>query len=280
MDGEDLFGMGSAEEQTDAIDRVRSRVEIARGARPPVRYSDLKHLANSPAHYRYRLAFRGEKKRSTDVGSAAHTMILGGQRVIVYEGRRDPRAKEYKAFLEEHKDDLILIDSEYRAAAGIARAVERCKEAVELLEGEREKEIPTWKLCDRPCGGRPDVTAASYVTDLKTSNTSQPDRFARLGLSQGYPGQLAWYVDGLYAHDRRRRDAFIVAVEQAPPHVVTCMQLTDAALEMGRRTARKWLELLLVCEDSDRWPGYVQGVVPFDVPELDDFGFLDMGESA
>ena len=84
----------------------------------------------------------------------------------------------------------------------------------------------------------------------------------------GYHAQLAWYADGAKAAGLVLAPrCYVVAVEMKPPHVVTCLELTDRALDMGRRAYRLWWERLMVCERSDYWPGYVEGIAPLDVPE-------------
>ena len=110
------------------------------------------------------------------------------------------------------------------------------------------------------------------MVELKTARTANPDWFRRDALRMAYHAQLAWYADGLRA--ARLADvhhAFVVAVESAPPFPVVVFELTPEALEHGRKLCRLWLEQLLVCEQSDHWPGYAQSVVPLDVDiDLDD----------
>ena len=50
------------------------------------------------------------------------------------------------------------------------------------------------------------------------------------------------------------------------------------ALDQGRRMYRTWMETLLVCEASDAWPAYAQGIVPLSVPDND--VELDFGDEA
>ena len=65
----------------------------------------------------------------------------------------------------------------------------------------------------------------------------------------------------------------LLAVESTAPYVVTVFRVTERALEQGRRTYRLWFERLMACEEADEWPGYVQSVVPLDVPESDEVTF-------
>ena len=62
-------------------------------------------------------------------------------------------------------------------------------------------------------------------------------------------------------------DHYIVAVETSRPYCVVVYQAAPQAIDIGRRQYRLWWEQLRACEDSDAWPGYATGVVPWDVAE-------------
>lgn len=237
-----------------------------------IRFSNLKHIGTSAAHYRYHLDHDSGSKRAMTVGTVAHSMVLGGVEPIVYPGAPGKKAvrrgKAYDAFAKLHAGKLILLQSEYDAASGIARSLERHPTAMDLLDGDREAELPIWSFGPRKCGGRPDAVKRDVrVTELKTGVTSDPARFPKLGLRMAYHGQLAWYLDGNEARGGLAKDAFIVAVEQKAPYVVTCFKLTARALEFGRRLCSLWVNELLVCEASDEWPGYTNATADFDAPE-------------
>lgn len=236
----------------------------------PVRFSRLKKIGLSPAHY------AADQRRGTSamsVGTAAHSLVLGGPPVIAYPGAVR-RGKEWEAFQAENEGACILTKREAEQANAIAAAVLACPIAAKMLEGEHEVELPPWRVSGRVCGGRVDVInkAAGAVVELKTTNSSDPYRFTRLGLRMAYHAQLAWYLNGAQQAGYDVADALIVAVETVPPYAVTPMRVTFRALEMGTRIWRSWFERLLVCEAADEWPPYVQHVADFDIeddePEL------------
>ncbi len=238
----------------------------------PLRFSTLKNMAKSPAHCRYAMLNPSAPTPSMRLGSMAHAILLGKEMPVVYPGPVR-RGKEYEAFKAKFPEgETIFLESEVSDARAIARSLMDNGEACKLLLGKREETIH-WEFSGRACRGTPDAvnTRESVLVDLKTTVDASPQRFPWQALRLAYHGQLAWYRDGLAAAgvaDLER--CIIVAVENRPPYAVTTFQLTDAALDFGRRLYRDWLERFLVCERSNEWPGYVPGLLdaPPDDSEL------------
>jgi len=238
----------------------------------PVRFSRLKLIARSPAHY---ASATVEETTAMERGSAVHSLLLGGSPVLAWEEGRPRRGKDYDAFVADNPGALILTATEFGKAHAIAESVKRNPLACKVLDGAREYEA-SWKFGTRACAGRIDVLGASWVTELKITASSDPFKVMYQALRMGWFAQLPWYMDGVMAAGLGTPDsAYIVAVEPAAPFAVTVLRLTDRALDQGRRTYRGWLERLLVCEQSNEWPPYAQSVVELDVPDNDvslDFG--------
>ncbi len=237
-----------------------------------MRISDLKRIGQSPAHYKAATETAGSH---IDRGSAVHSVLLGGQHVTYYDrttddGKAAPRrGQHWEAFKAAHPDSLILTRAEVEQVDGMVQAVRACPEAMRVLDGVKEQTM-RWDIQGRACRGTPDVRCDQYITELKTTRSSDPRRFMWDALKLGYHAQLAWYLDGaLKARVGTPDVAYVVAVESAAPYVVTVFRATERALEMGRRTYRSWFERLLNCEATDEWPGYVQTVVELDVPDRD-----------
>jgi hypothetical protein len=259
---------------------------LARSMRPrpppepaPLRFSQLKRISESAAHFKYHLdAPEPERKKlSFEKGTALHSYLIGDENsVISYPGRR--AGKAWGAFEEEHAGKSILIASEARDVIGMRDAIRRHPRAMALLDGEREETL-YWNIGGRACRGTPDVRTDRRVVELKSGRSVRPDRFVRDGLRYAYHGALAWYLDGVALSGLGTpEEAWIVAVESSPPYPVTVFRLTDRAIDQGRRLCRLWFERLRVCELSDEWPEYVEGDVDFDVPDDDDFTLLIGGE--
>lgn len=230
----------------------------------PVRFSNLKRIAQSPAHY---LAAVDQPTYAKERGSALHSLVLGGKRVVSYPGAVR-RGKEFDAFVADHPDALILTKSEHSKTFAMAAAVQANPVAMAALEGRHELEV-NWSYLDRACQSHIDVVGTNHVTELKSCAVGQPARFAYAALKYGYHGQLAFYLEAMRACGENQTEAYIVAVESVAPYVVTTLKLTERALEHGARLFRLWFERLLACEKANEWPGYCQSIVPLDAPEDD-----------
>jgi hypothetical protein len=230
-----------------------------------VRISRLKLMALSPAHYH---AAVQKDTYSKERGSALHSLVLGGKRVLAYPGKVR-RGKEFDAFVAANTNSQILTKADYARAEGMAASVRAHPHAMRVLAGQHEIELD-WKFMGRNCQSHIDVIGGGgeWVTELKSAVTSHPDRFAWQAKKFGYNAQIAFYWEAVLQSGLGiPREAFVVAVESAPPYVVTVMRLTRQALDLGQRSFRLWMERLLGCEAANEWPGYVQDIVPLDVPD-------------
>ncbi len=240
----------------------------------PLRFSRLKLMGKSPAHY---AAHVPTETGAMETGTAADALLLGGQQVLAYPGPVR-RGKEYESFCARNPGALILTQKEAASAFGIAQAVHNCPDAVRLLTGIRQHTM-LWDFNGRPCRGTPDVRGDGFLTDLKTGETSDPRFFPFKVRRFAYHAQMAFYETGVaLANLPPVSESYIVAVEQSPPHVVTVYRLTAATIELGARLWRLWLEQLQVCEASGAFPPYSQSIV--DLELFDDNELLELGDAA
>ncbi len=243
----------------------------------PITFSRLKLIARSPAHY---FAAAQRETYAMERGSAFHSLVLGGKRVISYPGAVR-RGKEWDAFEADNPDAIILTKTEHGKTFAMAASVQSNRVAMAALEGQHEVEVD-WSFMGRACQSHIDVIGAKSLAELKSTGDAQPDRFAFHAKRMWYLAQLAYYdlavrTTGICVPEEYN----IVAVESSPPFAVTTFKLTERALDMGQRTIRLWFERLLVCESANAWPAYCESVVPLDVPEEeDDLIYTGSGEVA
>lgn len=240
--------------------------DTLRSPAPPLRFSSLKHIARSPAHYQYKLRTRFQPTAGMRLGTLVHREVLGvgfddeeDTPSVIYNG--DRKGNAWKAFAAEHADAEIFTASELEKAKPIAAAVLASDMAAPWLQGEREKLI-RWERDGRPWQGRLDVAGQGFVADLKTTTDASPRTFLRNATRMLYHAQMACYCD---AHGVN--EAVLIAVEVAPPYVVQVYRLTSDMLDEGRKAVRAMLETLAVCEASGVWPGYGLAPMDFDRPD-------------
>jgi hypothetical protein len=229
----------------------------------PVHFSSLKHMSQSPLHYRYFLDHPVEETRGMRVGAVAHAIVLGGR---YHACPHDRRAKGWREFQAAHDDGATIVTpTELADANAIAEAVKADPVVRDLLRGTYATEQDrAWKYLGRDCAGRIDILAPDFLADLKVSNSAQPGRFGIQSWRMYYHAQIAWYLRGV---DRPLTSAgYMIVVEDEPPYPVVLRQCTQSLLETGEQQYHAWMETLLCCELADRWPGYAESVVPIDVP--------------
>lgn len=245
----------------------------------PVRFSRLKKMALSAAHY---AAGFGEETSPMRKGSALHAYMLGGEKAVaIYTGgARNERFQKWQNFKAANAGRHILIPSELEKVAGMRKALEKHDRAMWLLDGIQERRIH-WTDNGRKCMGTPDNVipkpSKKIAAELKTCQTSHPERFVWQCRKLAYHAQCAWYRRGIELSGEYGPgpvdEFYIVAVESTPPHPVTVFRLDEQSLEAGDRMNRLWLEQLLVCEKNNHFPGYAESDVTLSVvdeaPQLD-----------
>lgn len=232
-----------------------------------VRFSHLKAMALSPAHYLSACQDGFEETISMKLGSGTHAMLLG-KPWCVYPGKVRT-GKAWEAFELEHAEECILNQREADEAQRMRDSVLRCSEAVMLLDGLHfEMELHWQHELGVACRSTLDGFNWKRVVELKSTRCAHPERFMRDAFFRYYHAQLAWYQDAVDRTDTQGtghpQEAFIIAVENKKPYAVSCFELTPRLLEQGRAQCRGWLERVIQCERAGVWPAYCESIVKFD----------------
>lgn len=275
-----------------------------------VHFSDLKQIAKSPAHYKWRCEHPMEATRDMLIGSAVNARVLGQsprKPLLVWRDSPTRAANAYKAFAKSNPDADILTGSEWNESEPIAEAVLADPVARGLLglRDDRDAaissvvhelatewgnttghtgnpvryEVPlTWTDNGIPCATTGiDIVGPGYLADLKVVHNAEPEYLQKHALRMGWHAQLVWYWTGMLAQaDLMASGAtalHLLCVESAPPHCVTVLTLSPEVIEAGEKCVRAWMERLKVCAESDCWPSYVQSPVVWTLPEwMQEFG--------
>ena len=236
----------------------------------PIRFSHLRAYGRSPMHGHHARTVEAEQTVAMQRGTAVHALLFGNRRVLGYPGATR-RGEKFDAFVADNPDAEILTMTEFEKASAMAEAVRGSKLAMQYLDGESEKTL-LFKWYEQDCRATPDVRAARFVTELKTTADANPGRFQWYALRMQYHAQLAYQMIAC----KEAEAAFIVAVESSAPFPVTVYQVTERALLAGEKSLSLWMETLIGCEKSGAYPGYCESVVPLDLP--DDDVELDYGD--
>ena len=89
------------------------------------------------------------------------------------------------------------------------------------------------------------------IADIKTTDDSCPEAFARKVANYHYDMQARWYCDILQAE--REPLFFWIAVEKTAPFAVAVYDASDW-MESGRRKCERALALYAECMASGEWP--------------------------
>jgi hypothetical protein len=234
-----------------------------------VHFSDLKLMALSAAKYRWAIEHPSEETRAMRIGTAVHHLVLGGSaRVAVWEG--DRRKKGYAEWETAQDGATCLTRAEADEAQATADAVLAHEGAQMLLAGCVCEQPLAWEWQGIEFATRGiDAYAPGRIVELKTTKSSQPDRFMRDATARAYHAQLALYRIGLRATGIDINRAAIIAVENNQDHDVTILELSERTLQEGEKLLVSWCERYRACVAARIWPGYVQSPVVWDV----DMGF-------
>lgn len=235
-------------------------------SRPELSSTGARRLLDSPARYRYYEDHPQPHKAVFDLGSAAHTKILGvGANTIEYpaehltpSGNVSTKAATIEWEKEQRANGLIPITAhDARRVDAMAEAVLAEPEARTILERVTGREATIIQQIDGvPVRARFDMLGDGEAADLKTGRDASP-RFNKSVASFGYHLQARWYDDAYYAETGERLRAFpLIVVESAPPHLVGVYDLDfmyeQTAAEKCAEARRIWLE----CTESGVWPAY------------------------
>lgn len=244
---------------------------------PRIRFSHLRAFGRSAAHGQHALKMETKPTPSMEAGTAVHALVFGTRKVYGYDGVR--RGKEYAAFAQEHKEAHILTLSEYDKARRMADAVQKCAAAAPFLKGITEQTIEfRWNNLD--CRATPDVLGTDFLTELKTSKSSDPAKFLWHARRMQYHAQLRFQQYGCEQPTRvqagtKISDHYIVCVESDAPHPVTVFHVEPEALEEGEKLLRLWAERLKNSASSNFYPPYTDCIVPLVWPKDD---VIEFGE--
>lgn len=230
----------------------------------PLSYSALKQFDKSPNHL---LAYwdRDLVPSSAMIkGRLIHTLVLEpdtfSENYAVFEGKVK-RGKAYDEFALENEGKDIISEKDLDDAQAVRDAVWANPIAKDLFDitGEVEQSFEC-NVLGHNMKGFIDGVGNDFIFDLKTTQSSEPRKFARDAYSYGYHLQAAIYLAAA-----QKEHYYIISVESAAPYNVTVFQMTEDMIHKG------FEDLGRLLSEYEEWDGkpssYSEIIEPLSLPE-------------
>lgn len=236
-------------------------------------------LERSPAHAKLAQGRRDDLKlraedatEQSDLGSACHAVILGGEEAIaVCDVTYPPKhkksgqlvtdwktgaAKEFRANAREQGRYPILPHKAARLP-DMVKAVRAALATRGDLDQMRTEVTLIWEEEGIRCRARLDIWI-NDVIDLKTTPNAAPAKWARSALfTGGYDIQGAWQLRGLEAlTGAGGRDFYCLAAEHSAPFGCSFIGLHPGAQWVAQEDIDHALKVWRKCERLQQWPNY------------------------
>lgn len=242
-------------------------------AHPALSSTGARRLLESPARFNHWRNHPQPGKQSFDLGTAAHTKILGtGAGTIAYPNEHITAsgAVSTKAATVEWADEqraaglTPIAPAQASKVDGMAEAVLAHPVARQLLERDGHSEASVFAT-DPDTGvdtrARFDRLSLEHHTptaiDLKTTaKTASATDFGRTVADYGYDVQQEHYLRALTAAGLPRIPFVFIVVETEAPHLVAVHELDIEWQQMGKAKVQRALETYAECTATDTWPGY------------------------
>ena len=239
------------------------------------------------AHPRLNPDWRPDDPTKFDVGNVAHKLMIGrGKEIVVLDKFDDWRTNAAKEARAEAQDagKLAVLSKTFAKADRMVRAAREQLDVRGLSKlfqpghGDGEA-VMAWE--DRGMWLRQMVDWLTedrgLFVDFKTTDMSAaPYGLGRMMVNAGWPIQAAmgeWGLNKLVGFKRRR---FLFVVQETDhPYCLSVVEMSEAAMTMGRKQLNAAFGVWMRCVASDRWPGYPLDIVVPEYPGYAESSWLD-----
>jgi hypothetical protein len=224
-----------------------------------------KKLASScPAKFKYWLDNPEPPKKTLDLGTAAHRLVLddGPELVLVDAARWDTNAIKAEVAAIRAEGNIPLKRHELEQVEAMAAAIRQDTDAVRLLEpgsGVAEQSAfwddnGVWRRARFDW-----LRHDGQIVDYKTARSCRREDLEKAFHEHGYAQQQEWYLDAGYALDVAdpERPFQFVLQEKEPPYLVVVTTCDPMARSIGRHLNEVALNTYAICRESGDWPGYL-----------------------
>lgn len=248
-------------------------------ARPELSSTQARQLLDSPARYKWALEHPQEPRAAFDVGTAAHTKILGvGAGIIAYpdehltaSGSVSSKAATVLWAEDRRAEGLTPVSpDQLEAVDAMAEAVLAHPKARALLEQPGSPEVSVFAT-DPATGvdvrarfdylGDTRPNGKRYAVDVKTTaGKADADGFAQSAAKYRYDVQQGHYLSTLDLATDGDAEMFFIVVEKAAPYLVAVHTLDEEFADMGLIDAVNARRILADCQRTGKFPGYTEEI--------------------
>jgi len=220
----------------------------------------LEHPRLNPAH-------EEKHDKSFDLGSAAHKLLLEGDKAGIVEISADSyrtKAAKEERDLAYSAGKIPLLSHQYDQVQWMTRAAKRFLDSTEIA-GILERGKPeVTAIAQHPSTGawfrgRFDLLSDDrlIILDYKTTVTAHPDVFTKHIISMGYDIQAAFYLllNRLTGGPEDAKFVFL-AQETESPYECSLVGVAPSMLEIAAQKVEHCINLWADCLKADNWPGY------------------------
>lgn len=254
-------------------------------ARPELSSTQARQILDSPARYRWGLDHPRPSTAAFDVGTAAHSKILGvGAGVVAYpdehltaSGNVSTKAATAAWADEQRANGLTPVSPDQIAAVdAMAEAVLAHVEARALLEQPGHAEASVFATCDETgidlrarFDYLPELDSTEPIAvDVKTTaGRADAREFGKSVANYGYHIQQGHYLEALRLDTGRDDIGFrFLVVEKSAPHFVGVIELDSYYGDIGIEDARRARRILRECTVTDTWPTGLEDITYLGAP--------------
>jgi PDDEXK-like domain of unknown function (DUF3799) len=232
-----------------------------------------------PALFRYQQDNPQPPKKTFDIGSAAHQLVLGsGPELIEIEHDRwDTKVAKAEVAAAREAGAIPLHPADYAQVHAMADALRAHPIASALFNPDFGKPEQSLFWQDVRSGGTwrrarldwlPTTTRGRMiVSDYKTCVSAEPTAISKAMATFSLHQQADWYRDGVMELGLAGDAAFVfVFQEKTAPYLITVAEPDVKSLNLADAQNQKAIDVYRHCTETGVWPAYADDVVLTSLP--------------
>jgi hypothetical protein len=235
---------------------------------------------STPAHFRWYRDNPEQPKSCYELGSGAHTKVLGTGDEIVVVDADNWQTKAARTQRDEARaaGKVPLLTRDHERVTAMAQVLHEHPTAAALFEAGSGIPEASMFATDPNTGvmmraradwlptADPD-TGLLILPDYKTTTRADTESLIRTVHNFRYAFQGCWYSDVIRLLNIAEQVAFVLVFQETEaPYLVHVVQPDTDAMTAAAEAVRRALDTYATCSAADHWPGYSDGVTQLPMP--------------